>query len=109
MMPNKGLTVAELAARVGGRVSGDESVRVRKVASLADADQDSIAFVEEVKLLDAAYASRAACVIVPEGGRVEGKCMIEAARPKLAFALIAEALYRRSAESLTSTQRLRSR
>ncbi|MBA2647936.1 MAG: UDP-3-O-(3-hydroxymyristoyl)glucosamine N-acyltransferase [Pyrinomonadaceae bacterium] len=92
-MQNKGLTVAELAALVGGRVLGDESVRVTRVASLADADADAIAFVESMKLLEEARTSQAACVIVPEGGRVEGKCVIEAARPKLAFALIAEALH----------------
>ncbi len=100
-----GKTISELAALVGGRVIGNESVRVRKVASLDGADEDSILFVEDGKLLEGSAASRAACVIVPEGGRVEGKCMIEAARPKLAFALIAAALHppKRRAPSIHAT------
>jgi UDP-3-O-[3-hydroxymyristoyl] glucosamine N-acyltransferase len=107
-------TVAELAALCGGRVRGREDVRVVRVASLADAGADAIAFVEDVKLLGEALRSRAACLIVPPGvgesagasegvdtGTAEGEAgdaaarpvLIEVARPKLAFALIAEVLH----------------
>ena len=89
----EGKTVSELAALVGGRVAGDKSIQVTRVASLAEADTDAIAFVEGMKLLEEARTSGAGCLIVPEGGRVEGKCVIETARPKLAFALIAEVLH----------------
>ncbi len=85
-------SVAELAAHVGGRVVGDDSILIEGVASLETAAAGEIAFVEDAKFLEAARASRASCLIVSEGARVEAQCVIEAARPKLAFALIAELL-----------------
>ena len=90
--------VAELAARVGGRVVGDESVLIRRVASLERAGEGEIAFVEDVKMLERARESRASCLIVPEGFEVDARCRIEAARPKLAFALVAELLHGRKRE-----------
>ncbi len=92
------MTVAELAALVGGRAAGaasSEEARVWGVASLAAAGEGDVAFVEDEKFFDAARACRASCVIVPEGAapRLEGlNSLVEAARPKLAFALAAEAL-----------------
>ena len=89
------MTVAELAALVGGRASGDTGARVRGVASLEAAGEGDVAFVEDEKFFDAARECRAACVVVPEGAasKLEGlKSVIEAARPKLAFALAAAAL-----------------
>jgi UDP-3-O-[3-hydroxymyristoyl] glucosamine N-acyltransferase len=88
-------SVAELAEHVGGRVVGDENLTIKSVASIENAGEGEIAFIEDEKYLESARRSGASCVIVPEGARVEGKCLIEAARPKLAFALIAEALHPR--------------
>jgi UDP-3-O-[3-hydroxymyristoyl] glucosamine N-acyltransferase len=85
--------VRDLAAHVGGRVVGDESVLIRGVASLQNASEGEIAFLEDVKLLDDASRSGASCLIVPSGATVDGKCLIEVGRPKLAFALIAELLH----------------
>ena len=86
-------TVAELAAHVGGRIIGDESVLIRGIASLESAGPGEIAFVEESKLIQSAPASAASCLIVPEGTRCEAACLIEAKHPKLAFALIAALLH----------------
>lgn len=91
----KGKTIAELAAHVGGQVVGDPSACVRKVASLQSGAEGEVAFVEDEKMLEAATASRASCLIVPPGFRVERPSLIEVARPKLAFALIAELLHPR--------------
>ncbi len=99
-----GRTVAELAALIGGRVLGDGDVRIERVAALADAGVGAIAFVEEQRLLPPALRSRAACLLVPVGAReaadedagvadANRPVLIEAARPKLAFALIAEVLH----------------
>jgi UDP-3-O-[3-hydroxymyristoyl] glucosamine N-acyltransferase len=94
MSAKKGKAVAELAARVVGRVSGDERILITGVASLESAREHEIAFVDDEKLLPAALHSRASCLIVPESAPVsEGKCFIRVARPKLAFALIAELLH----------------
>ncbi|MGB9179149.1 MAG: UDP-3-O-(3-hydroxymyristoyl)glucosamine N-acyltransferase [Pyrinomonadaceae bacterium] len=87
--------VAELAAHVGGRVIGDESVLIRRVASLESAGAGEIAFVEDKKMLERARESRAACLIVPEGFDAAAACCIESKRPKLAFSLIAELLHGR--------------
>jgi UDP-3-O-[3-hydroxymyristoyl] glucosamine N-acyltransferase len=89
----KSWTVAELAALVGGRVSGDGGVLVERVASPASAGAGAVVFVEEAKRLAEALACGASCVLVPVGSEVGGRCAIEAARPKLAFALVAGALH----------------
>ena len=89
----KGKTVAELAALVGGRAAGDAQVVVERVASLEGAGRGSVAFVGDAKMVEAARASGAACLIVPEGAAMEGRCFIEVANPKLAFALVAEVLH----------------
>ena len=86
-------SVGELAAHVRGRVVGDESVRIKSVASLERASAGEIAFVEDEKLLEAAASSKASCLIVPEGAQIKAACLIESARPKLAFALIAQLLH----------------
>lgn len=89
----KGRTVAELAALIGGRVAGDGGVIVTRVSSIAEACAGDMVFVEDAKLLDAALSSEASCVVVPEGAETGGRAAIVAARPKLAFALIAEVLH----------------
>jgi UDP-3-O-[3-hydroxymyristoyl] glucosamine N-acyltransferase len=90
-----GKTVAELAALVGGRVvAGDGGETVERVASLESARPGAVAFVEEAKFLDEARSSAASCVIVPRGVDAQGfRAAIEAERPKLAFALMAEVLH----------------
>lgn len=96
----KQMTVAELTALVGGHVVGDGDARVliERVASLESADAGAISFVEEGKFLEGAKASRASCLLVPEGTSAEAAgafaaILVEVARPKLAFALIAELLH----------------
>ena len=92
-MSENARTVNELAAHVGGRVAVDGQVVIRRIASVDSAGPECIAFVEDGKMIESARSSSAACLIVPEGMRVEGKCTIEVKRPKLAFALIAELLH----------------
>ncbi len=87
------ITVAELAAHVGGRVVGDRTILIRGLASVERAGKGEIAFIEDGKLLENALSSTASCLIVPEGAQIEATCIIEVKRPKLAFALIAELLH----------------
>jgi UDP-3-O-[3-hydroxymyristoyl] glucosamine N-acyltransferase len=96
----EGRTVKELAALVGGRVGGGEDVVVGRVASIEGAGAGDVVFVEDGKLLGAALESKASCVIVSEEAEVDserveavGRGLIFAARPKLAFALVAEVLH----------------
>jgi UDP-3-O-[3-hydroxymyristoyl] glucosamine N-acyltransferase len=86
-------TVAELAAHVGGRVRGDGERLIKAVASVEGAGAGEVAFVEDAKLFDSARASQASCLIVPEGAEIDGPCLVEVRRPKLAFALVAELLH----------------
>ncbi len=91
---NEEKTVAELAALVGGRVVGDGERVVGRVSSIEAAGEGDVVFVEDEKFFDAARGCLASCVIVPEGKSFEGgPSVIEAARPKLAFALVAEVLH----------------
>ncbi|HZH91856.1 MAG TPA: UDP-3-O-(3-hydroxymyristoyl)glucosamine N-acyltransferase [Pyrinomonadaceae bacterium] len=96
---SRGMTVAELAARVGGRVVGDggKRVLVERVASLEAAGAGAISFVEDGRFLEGARMSGASCLLVPLGtGESPGEfaaMLIEVERPKLAFALIAEVLH----------------
>jgi UDP-3-O-[3-hydroxymyristoyl] glucosamine N-acyltransferase len=86
-------TVSELAVHVGGNFTGDGSMLIHSVADLEDAQEGQIAFVEDEKLFAGASASRASCLIVPVGASIDTPCRIEVAKPKLAFAQIAEILY----------------
>lgn len=99
-----GATVEELASLAGGRVvEGDASARIRRVSSIEGAREGDLIFVEDARLLEDAMRSRASCVVVPEGTEVpKGRCAIEAARPKLAFALMAERLHPRVVARATS-------
>lgn len=96
----RGKTVAELAALAGVRVVCGEDVCVERVAGVGSAEAGAVAFVEEQKVLEGAGECRASCLIVPEGAGESARgiargvsAVVEAARPKLAFALMARALH----------------
>ena len=93
MAKAKTFAVSELAAQVSGRVVGSGSVAIHSVASLEAANEGEISYVEDEKFFDSARNSRASCLIVPVGAAIDGRCQIEVAKPKLAFALIAEILH----------------
>lgn len=89
----KAATVADLAAHVGGSVVGDGGVLIRGIASIESAGEGEIAFVGGGKVLESARESRASCLIVPAGAKVQAACVIETRNPKLAFALIGKLLH----------------
>jgi UDP-3-O-[3-hydroxymyristoyl] glucosamine N-acyltransferase len=99
----KTLTASEVAAHINGKVIGNGALPVNRVAGLEAAGEGEIAYVEEEKLFAAAKASRASCVLIPEGflsfaSQDEDdteKAFIEVERPKLAFARIAKLLHPR--------------
>jgi UDP-3-O-[3-hydroxymyristoyl] glucosamine N-acyltransferase len=93
MAEGKIWTASELALHAGGRIVGDGDVAIESVADLETANEGDIAYVEDEKFFEAAKQSRAACLIVPEGASIDSPCRIEVAKPKLAFALIAEVLH----------------
>lgn len=59
-------TLEELAARAGGRVVGDGSIRIARIATIDEADGDALTFATTQAYLDAALGGRAAAVLVDE-------------------------------------------
>jgi UDP-3-O-[3-hydroxymyristoyl] glucosamine N-acyltransferase len=63
-MPPSGLTVAQLAARVGAAVEGDGGAVVRRVAPLDDAGPDAITFLGSPRMRSQLATTRAGAVIL---------------------------------------------
>ncbi len=93
-------TLQELAQRLGGRVVGDGSVRIERVAAVEDAGGDALTFATNEAYLAAAFSGGAAAVLV------EGVLATEApAKPLLVVENVRHAL----AEVLRALQRPRPR
>ena len=82
-------TLAELAALVGGEVSGDGSLRLAGVAPLETAGPEHVSFFSNKKYRAAFEASKAGAVVVDADVEVpEGRTVLKAASAYLAFAKI---------------------
>ncbi len=82
-------TLAELAARVGGEVDGDASVRVDGVSTLEDAGPTQLSFFANRKYRRAFEGSRAGAVLVEPGEPVPaGRTVLRVPNAYLAFAKI---------------------
>jgi len=82
-------TLAELAALVGGEVSGDGSIPITGVAPLEEAGPGQVSFFANKKYRAAFEGSKAGAVLV--GGEVAvpaGRTVVRSANPYLAFAKI---------------------
>ena len=62
-------TVGQLAALIEGAVEGDETIAIRGISSIEDAQDGDITFAENDKLLSSAGRSRASAVIAPASSR----------------------------------------
>lgn len=91
----RSFSVADLAEHTGGRVVGDENISIGRIADLALAKPGDIAYVEDEEHFEAARESEASCLIVPDGFKSSGveRALIQVAKPKLAFALVAQLLH----------------
>ena len=86
-------TLGELAQLVGGCLEGDPARVVSGVASLADAGPADVAFVALARYKDAAAASKAGCLVVPQSWRgTAGAALLRVADPNRAMVAIAAAL-----------------
>ena len=91
---NQEMTVAALAAYVGGEFVGDGALKIARVADLESAARGEIAFVEDTKHFENARNSKASCLIVPAAAAAElVGTQISVKNPKLAFAQIAALLH----------------
>ena len=85
----KARTLAELAALVGGEVSGDGSLPVSGVASLEEAGPGELTFFANKKYRAAFEASKAGAVVVGTGEAVPAeRTVVRSDNPYLAFAKI---------------------
>ncbi len=88
-MSRAAFTLAELAARVGGRVDGDGGARIEGVAPLDGAGPADLSFLANPKYRAAFEATRAGAVVVGPGeAAAPGRNLLRAADPYLAFAKV---------------------
>ncbi len=84
------MKVSEVAAAVGGRLSGDGEVEVKGVAALEEAGEASLSYLADLRQSDKIVESRASAFIVPEGGSAGGRPCIIVDNPLLAFSSVVE-------------------
>jgi UDP-3-O-[3-hydroxymyristoyl] glucosamine N-acyltransferase len=91
-------SVAELAARVGGRTIGDANVAIARVAAIDEASGDALTFATTPAYLQAALASNAAAILVDEAlveaGNVYAKPLVVAPSARAALAALLQAFER---------------
>jgi UDP-3-O-[3-hydroxymyristoyl] glucosamine N-acyltransferase len=88
------VTLAELAARVGGDVEGDGSLPIERVRGLEEAGPGDLSFFANRKYRRAFEASRASAVIVGRDEAVApGRTVVRAANAYLAFAKASTAFH----------------
>jgi len=86
------MRVSEITELLRGTPAGDVEREIEGVASLESAGPTELAYVESSRGLEVAAASRAGCLLVPEGASLPGRTTIAVPHPKLALIRAAEAL-----------------
>jgi UDP-3-O-[3-hydroxymyristoyl] glucosamine N-acyltransferase len=84
------LSAAEIAARCGGRVSGDGARRVRAVRSLEAAGPEDLSFAGDAKAERKAAASAAGVLLARSAARLSGRTVVEVGDPLLALGAVLE-------------------
>jgi UDP-3-O-[3-hydroxymyristoyl] glucosamine N-acyltransferase len=79
-------TASELAEFLGCALEGDARVSVSGVATPGSARATDLIYVETPRHLGRAASSGAKCVLIAPGLALDGKTLLRAANPKLAFA-----------------------
>jgi UDP-3-O-[3-hydroxymyristoyl] glucosamine N-acyltransferase len=79
-------SLRELADYLGGSVIGDDTVRIRGLASLDDAGEGEITFLANPKYAAKVATTGATAVVLPPGAEGHGRNVIEVKNPYLAFA-----------------------
>jgi UDP-3-O-[3-hydroxymyristoyl] glucosamine N-acyltransferase len=86
------VTLGELADRLGCRLEGDGTIEITGVAGLEEAGPGDVSFFANPRYAAALKATRAAAVIVAEGGAPLTVAALRAPKPYLAFAEALELL-----------------
>ncbi len=85
------LTVAEIAAKIGGTVEGDPSVSISRLSSLADAVEGDLSFLSNKKYAVQMATTKASAVIVQDDwtGNCSAAALIRVKNSDRAFAVAA--------------------
>src|SRR5215813_1738218 len=86
------MTIDEIVRLVNGKLHGDGSREIHNVASIESAGPDDLTFAEGARGLAKADASRAGCILVPEGVSLPRSSTVTVPQPKLSFVRIASIL-----------------
>ncbi len=86
-------TLAEIAAIIGGKISGDSEIPVRGVASIRNAGPADLTFLAEKKYIHLLEKSKAAAVICTADVASEKKTLLHVKNPNLAFGMVVELFY----------------
>jgi len=89
----KGITLGDLAGKLGGALEGDPEVTVSGVAPLDKAGRDQVSFLADEKYLALMETSSAGGVIVSRKTRSGGLNLIRVDNPYLGFAMAMELFY----------------
>ncbi len=82
------LTVGDIAALVGGKVSGDSSVTITGVNGVDEASEGDLCFIRNVQYLAQLEKSGASAVLIQEAPEVLAIPAILVPKPDLAFAMV---------------------
>ena len=85
-------TLGAIAERTGGRVIGDASVQIARIAAIDDVDATALTFATDERFLAAALASRAAAILADENivdpALTYAKPIVAVKSPRLALATL---------------------
>src|ERR1043166_7538928 len=79
-------TVAELARLLDAQAEGDRHRQISGVAPLESAHETDLSFVESKRNVEQALASKAGCILVPNGLELPGKHVLAVRNPRSAMA-----------------------
>src|SRR5260221_11916887 len=85
-------TAQELAEFLACTLEVDGTVELSGLAATESASDRDLIYVEKERHLERAAASQSRCVVIAPGLAVDGKTLLRAANPKLAFAKAAACL-----------------
>ncbi len=99
---NVNKTVADIATLVGGKVAGDGSFLIDKAATLKEAGPADLSFLGNQKYAQAAAASQAGCLLLPQGAEslaCAAKSRIFVEDPQFAFSQVLAMIVERQPKS----------
>lgn len=79
------LTLGEIGARLGATVLGDETIRIRRVSGIREAEPGDLTFIANPKYRMYLEETRASAILVPPGMATERTACLEVLDPYAAF------------------------